>query len=101
LTTQALDLYLTKLAADGMLAFHISNRYLNLEPLLAGLSRRAGLSAYIRKDGGLSLKYPSWWVLMARDESSLGAIATDPRWSRLQGDVVWTDEYSNILSLLQ
>ena len=44
LTTQALDLYLGKLAPDGVLAFHISNRYLKLEPLLGGLSRRAGLS---------------------------------------------------------
>jgi hypothetical protein len=47
LTTQALELYLAKLTPEGVLAFHISNRHLNLEPLLAGLSRRAGLSAYI------------------------------------------------------
>jgi hypothetical protein len=33
-----------------MLAFHISNRYLDLEPLLSGLSRRAGLVAFIRRD---------------------------------------------------
>jgi spermidine synthase len=47
LTIQALELYLAKLTPEGVLAFHISNRHLNLEPLLAGLSRRAGLSAYI------------------------------------------------------
>jgi uncharacterized membrane protein YhaH (DUF805 family) len=103
LTTQAMDLYLGKLAADGMLAFHISNRYLNLEPLLSGLSRRAGLSAFIRRDmeRTTGAKYPSVWVVMARNESALGSIPDDSRWTRLKGDIVWTDDFSNILSLLK
>lgn len=103
LTTQALDLYLAKLAPDGIVAFHISNRYLNLEPLLSGLSRRAGLSAFIRRDGGgiVPGKYSSLWVVMARNDAALGAIANDVTWERLQGDVVWTDDFSNILSVLK
>lgn len=103
LTTQALDLYLAKLAPDGILAFHISNRYLNLEPLLAGLSRRAGLSAFIRRDGAgnEATKYPSLWVLMARNDAALETIPNDSRWARLQGDTVWTDDFSNILSVLK
>ena len=103
LTTEAMDLYLSKLSADGMLAFHISNRYLNLEPLLSGLSKRAGISAFIRRDQERSLvgKYPSVWVVMARNDAALGSIASDSRWSRVQGDIVWTDDFSNILSLLK
>ena len=103
LTSQALDLYLAKLAPDGIVAFHISNRYLNLEPLLSGLSRRAGLSAFIRRDGGgiLAGKYSSLWVVMARNDGALGGIANDLTWGRLQGDVVWTDDFSNILSVLK
>ena len=103
LTTEAMDLYLDKLSADGLLAFHISNRYLNLEPLLSGLSRRAGLSAFIRKDSDRTLtgKYPSTWIVMARNDSELGAIARDSRWKRVEGDIVWTDDFSNILSLLK
>lgn len=103
LTTEAMDLYLGKLSGDGMLAFHISNRYLNLEPLLSGLSKRAGLSAFIRRDQERSLvgKYPSVWVVMARKDADLGPIASDSRWSRVQGDIVWTDDFSNILSLLK
>jgi hypothetical protein len=102
LTTQALDLYLGKLAPDGVLAFHISNHYLNLEPLLAGLSRRAGLSAFIRRDGERSVtgRYQSWWVVMARTDAALEMIPNDSRWARAQGDKVWTDGFSNILSLL-
>jgi len=103
LTTEAIDVYLGKLSSDGMLAFHISNRYLNLEPLLSGLSKRAGLSAFIRRDNerGLSGKYPSVWVVMAHKDADLGSIANDSRWSRVQGDIVWTDDFSNILSLLK
>ena len=103
LTTEAMNLYLDKLSTDGVLAFHISNRYLNLEPLLSGLSRRAGLSAFIRKDSERSVvgRYPSVWVVMARNDAALGTIATDDRWQRVQGDVVWTDDFSNILSLLR
>jgi uncharacterized membrane protein YhaH (DUF805 family) len=103
LTTEAMDLYLSKLSNDGMLAFHISNRYLNLEPLLSGLSKRAGISAYIRRDQQRDLtgKYPSVWVVMARNDAALGSIASDSRWARVQGDIVWTDDFSNILSLLK
>jgi hypothetical protein len=103
LTTEAMDLYLGKLSADGMIAFHISNRYLNLEPLLSGLSKRAGLSAFVRRDSERTVtgKYPSTWVVMAHNDASLGSITSDSRWTRLQGDIVWTDDFSNILSLLK
>jgi hypothetical protein len=46
-------------------------------------------------------KFPSAWIVMARDDAVLGTIAADSRWSRLQGDKVWTDDFSNILSVLQ
>lgn len=103
LTTEAMNLYLDKLSADGVLAFHISNRYLNLEPLLSGLSHRAGLSAFIRRDDERNVigRYPTVWVVMARNDSALGTIAQDERWERVQGDMVWTDDFSNILSLLK
>ncbi|HKG46658.1 MAG TPA: fused MFS/spermidine synthase [Pyrinomonadaceae bacterium] len=103
LTTEAMDLYLDKLSMDGVLAFHISNRYLNLEPLLSGLSRRAGLVAYIRRDDEHNVvgRYPSVWVVMARHDSALGTMAKDDRWHPVQGDIVWTDDFSNILSLLK
>jgi len=86
-----------------MLVFHISNRYLNLEPLLSGLSQRSALSALIRRDSesNQSGKYPSVWVAMARNDAALGSLANDSRWTRLKGDTVWTDDFSNILSLLK
>ena len=103
LTSEALELYLTKLAPDGVIAFHISNRYLNLEPLLGGLARRAALSAFVQRDGDGNIhgKYSSTWVVMARNDAALGAITSDSRWTRLEGDIVWTDDFSNILKLFK
>ena len=103
LTTEAVDLYLSKLADDGLLAFHISNRYLDLEPLLSGLSQSKNLQARLRQDKEHAVvgRYPSIWVVFARDEKALGSLATDSHWRALQGNIVWTDDSSNILSLLK
>jgi spermidine synthase len=103
LTTEAMDLYLSKLSADGLIAFHISNRYLDLEPLLSGLAKQFNLSAFTRKDEERQVagRYPSIWVVLARNDASLGALTADSRWRRVQGNVVWTDDFSNILSLLK
>src|SRR5262249_27348820 len=103
LTTEAMALYVSKLSQNGLLAFHISNRYLNLEPLLAGLSREAGLSSYIRYDERPTAdgRFPSTWVVVARSESALGAIPTDAQWRSAKGTVIWTDDFTNILSVLR
>jgi hypothetical protein len=110
LTREALDLYLSKLAEGGMLAFHISNRYLDLKPALAGLAGDAGVVACARDDLDLteeeveSGKSGSQWVVMARRKADLGQLASDPRWQPLRtrpGTPVWTDDFSNILGALK
>ena len=103
-TSQAIDLYLSKLAPDGLMIFNISNRYLNMEPLVSGLSQEKGLSALIRHDRQFDAsmaKYPSSWVIIARSEAALGELVNDSRWRRLEGNVLWTDDFSNIFSLLK
>ena len=103
LTSEAVDLYLSRLADGGLLVFHISNRYLDLEPLLSGLAITKNLKARLRRDQEHSLvgRYPSIWVVFARDDKGLGTLVDDPRWRPLAGNVVWTDDSSNILSLLK
>jgi hypothetical protein len=108
LTRQALKLYLTKLANDGILAFHISNRHLNLRPVLGDLARDAGLACLFQEYRKLSeaekklKKSPSAWVIMARQLSYLGKIPEDRQWKPLSGrseGKLWTDDFSNILSV--
>ena len=103
-TVEAFDLYLSKLAPDGLLVMNISNRYLNMEPLLSGLAQEKGMFARIRRDrqsDSAKAKFSSSWVVLARNEATLGNILTDARWRPLKGRVVWTDDFSNILDLMK
>ena len=109
LTREAVGLYLDKLSADGVLLFHISNRYVGLRPVLAAVAEEAGLVAYGGQDIKMSEadvasgRFPSEWVAMARSEEILQPLTTDKKWSRLVADPgtsAWTDDYSNVLSVL-
>jgi hypothetical protein len=108
LTKEALELYLSKLADGGIMAFHISNRYLNLRRVLADLAHNLDLASLVQDDMNLSeaeeeaRKTPSTWGVVARQMSDLGKLPEDLRWKasggRPQGRL-WTDDFSNILSV--
>src|SRR4029077_9947939 len=89
LTLEALQLYLSKLAANGLLAIHISNRYLDLEPVLGRLASQLHVAALIRADSDVTDeesdqgKFSSTWVIFARDESALAPFRKDERWTTL------------------
>lgn len=105
LTLEAISEYLTKLAPDGVLALHISNKHLDLGPIVGTLARRAGLVARVNRtassaDTAGSLSAPTQLVVLARNEGVLGALANDARWQPLNGrdsERVWSDDYVNIL----
>jgi spermidine synthase len=105
-TREALRLYVSKLEPGGLMAFHISNRFVDLEPVLAELARDAGLVArieYDEADPGEG-KQASIWVVMSRREEGLGRLAGDARWKPLAarpGTAVWTDDFSNLVGVLQ
>lgn len=100
LTREALDTYVRKLAPGGLVAIHISNRYLNLGPMLGNLAGDAGLAAVERKDDHAGVgQNNSHWVVMARQRADLGGLATDTEWTDLKpvpGGVRWTDDFSNL-----
>lgn len=107
LTREALAMYLTKLKADGVLVYHISNRYLDLAPVLAALAADAGLNAFIQEyDAPASdpSAFGSTWVVMARPGPSVDHIRADGRWVELKNDAkrrLWTDNFSNIVTALK
>jgi hypothetical protein len=104
LTREALRVYRRKLAGQGILVFHISNRSIELESVLAALARDAGMVCRIRSDRHLAPedaragKQQSIWAVMAAQDSDLGKMATDPRWttSTRRSGSVWTDDFSSI-----
>lgn len=105
MTQQALDLYLSKLAPGGMLVFHISNRNLDLSGVVADLAKTRELTALSMMDlKAKPGKDPSHWVVLTRDSADYGALANDPVAKRLvsdNADDVWTDDFSNILSVFK
>ena len=109
LTREAIEMYLAKLKPGGLLVFHVTNRYLRLTPVLASIAHGLGVAIALRSDFELGaasrreVKYGSDWVVMARHRDELGALASDPRWHAPQapeGFRQWTDDYSNIMSVL-
>jgi hypothetical protein len=106
LTTEALHTYETRLSADGVLAFHISNRHIKLAPVIARLARERGLTALTRLDKAVDAKNgfeASEWVVMARRPERLQRLAADTRWASLRADgrPAWSDDFSNIWSELR
>ncbi len=110
LTREALQLYRQKLKPDGVIAFHVSNRYLELIPLLARLAEDAGMVGRSKQDavdytdsgnaGRLSAEY----VVMAHSNERLKALQSKDGWLALRSDqkiALWTDQRTSILSLLR
>jgi hypothetical protein len=102
LTREAVAIYEHKLTSDGLLVFNVTNHFLDLHTVLANLAANAGLMAFERDDlnaGRRDGHAPSRWVVLARTSPGLG-----PGWHRLRPDPskrLWTDQYSNVLSVLR
>jgi spermidine synthase len=110
LTGEAVRLYLESLTDDGLIAFHITNGYLDLGPVLGDAAQAAGLVGLIQNDAVLSTeegrrgKVPSTWVVLARHLATLGPLRAQGRWKPLTGRPsarAWTDNYSNVLGSLR
>ena len=110
LTREALAIYLQRLQSDGVLAFHISNRFADLRPVVAAVTADAGLDALVQFDpggersGSLPPRSPSLWVVSARRGMLPHALSADSRWSPLlapDGQQPWTDERVNLVGILR
>jgi spermidine synthase len=111
MTLEAIQMYVTKLRPDGILIFHISNRYFNLEPALAALAKHIGLSPLVRTDPGTRDAFeqagiaPSKALVMG-SEAALARLSALDRWGepstrhRKIEAAIWTDSFAPLLSLL-
>lgn len=116
LTREAFDVYARALQPEGIALVHISNRYVDLEPVLRAFEEQAGWHAMVRDDMPSAddealQRTGSIWVAMARDRRALDrlAVATetvpDGRgiWRPLSDSErprLWTDDYASVLPLL-
>jgi hypothetical protein len=110
LTREALRVYQNKLTDDGVLVFHLSNRYLDLEPVLGRLVEDAGAAGLIRVNTARNKELldsdgdPSIWAAVAPRASSLAQLRHDKRWQPLRGQSgvgLWTDDFTNIFRVFR
>ena len=109
LTKESLEVYLKHLKPNGWLAFHISNTYLDLQPVLGALARSLGLHA-------ITITYADHitYVVMARNVQSLDHVFTyyaknrhdfpSVEISKTRVDPklrLWTDDYTNLASVIK
>jgi spermidine synthase len=108
ITRDAVQMYLARLTAHGAILFNLSNRYLDLEPVVANIAGDLGLSCRIQhhvpSPAQRRLGYtPSTWALLVRSPDDLGRLRTDDRWRACRPDPsarTWTDDYSNPLAVI-
>jgi hypothetical protein len=114
LTREAVQLYLRKLRPDGIIIFHISNLYLNLEPVVGNVAGSLKLVARYWEDdengddkgidSPIYQKESSEWAIMAPSPDNLSSIKDDKRWKVLLPSAnaqEWTDDYSDIFGAIR
>ena len=106
LTGEAHEVYFRALAPDGLLLVHISNRFVDLHPVLAAVARDRGLASALRRDRPDDpVLTASDWVVLSRDADKLAVLtaADGGGWEPLgpAADVVWRDDYASILPHLR
>jgi len=110
LTKEAFEIYAKKLAPGGIIAVHISNRHVDLSPVLWTAAQQQGMFAIGWRDATVTeaqsaaVKTISVWVALAREEDDFRALDQPGTWVPLgmpsrpfRG---WTDDYSNLLDVM-
>ena len=108
LTKDAFAVYLSRLAPDGVILLHVSNRYLDLRPVLAATARDLGLSAAAKRQLSAGPveegQVPSVWVAIGRDAATIGKLVEKKGWRVLGAGAsratAWTDRHASLLPAL-
>jgi hypothetical protein len=102
-TEEAMAIYKAKLAPQGAVVMHVSNRHLELTSVVVGIAEANDLKSWVySEDSGRDNEYifPTSVVVCAREEADVGKLASSDVWAETEADEnqrVWTDDYSNVL----
>jgi len=108
LTKEAFALYLQHLQPDGVIAVHISNRYLDLEPVVANVAKQFGLSVVTISDNNEDdwWIYATTWMLVTRNPElfkldAIHSAAMPPDEAAAAAVPLWTDDYASLWRILK
>jgi len=102
-TEEAMGIYKDKLAPQGAVVMHVSNRHLELASVIVGIADANDLKSWVySEDSGRDDEYifATSVVVSAREEADVGYLASSDQWEETAADEkqrVWTDDYSNVL----
>jgi hypothetical protein len=102
-TQEAMKIYKDKLAPQGAVVMHVSNRHLELSSVVVGIAGANDLKSWVySEDSNRDDEYifATSVVVCAREEADIGKLASSDEWALTQADDnqrVWTDDYSNVL----
>jgi hypothetical protein len=102
-TRQAMRIYRDKLAPQGAVVMHVSNRHLELASVVVGIAQANDLMSWVyNEDSNRDGEYifATNVVVSARAETDIGGLASSDSWELTAADPgqrVWTDDYSNVL----
>lgn len=106
-TKEAFAIYLQHLKPGGIIAAHISNRHIDLQPVFWQIAReyQFNLLKVERYDNLDEDEFPSLWILLARDPAIFNTLPLESRAQTFEGYStpvrLWTDDYSNLFQLLK
>jgi hypothetical protein len=110
LTREAIELYFSKLRPDGVVAFNISNKYVDIASVLNSEAGALDLVSYVRTDLQVTPeqaalgKVESAWLVMSRNEANLNGLPNLPGWQLQTASAqspVWTDDFSDLLTVMR
>lgn len=110
MTREAFEMYFKRLSPDGLLLVHVSNRFLELGPVVAAVARSLGYQAITQfhapSNEELAIRSEmsaSRWVLVGRSRRDLDTMMANGKWVSLDDTKgpVWTDDYSNVVGVMR
>ncbi len=105
ITDEAVRSFMTHVSKNGILAYHVSNRFLKLPPVLAEIAAKENLVGVVVEDPSQKdnvLHSSSTWVLLARNVEALKAIGeAGTTLERTPGAPLWTDDFNNLMSVVK
>jgi len=105
LTVEAMGIYLRHMRPDGIVAFHVTNRFLDIPPVVEAIAQAHGLHvAHIRDENENPLLRNTDWVLVARDPAVLERAEIRQRAKPIPpipGLKPWTDDFNNLFAIMK
>jgi spermidine synthase len=105
LTTEAFEMYQRRLSPHGVICVHVSNRYIDLEAVVASAAGRLGWrAALFEAEWTDIMRYPASWVVLGPDPALIQQLELNGEGKLLAPPTrftPWTDEHVNLLSILK